>query len=81
MQHSTAPFVIIKCVLFSSIISFQDAFVDYVVPKTFFNDTEKAYHASITVCVQLDQAQNPGKQGGGGRGEGGGGRGGEGLEL
>lgn len=43
-----------------SIISFQDAFVDYVIPKTYFNDTDKSYYVSITVCVQLDHPANPG---------------------
>lgn len=42
-----------------SIISFQDAFVDYVIPKTYFNDTDKSYYVSITVCVQLDHPANP----------------------
>ena len=44
----------------SSIISFQDAFVDYVIPKTYFNDTDKSYYASITTCVHLAHNSNPG---------------------
>ena len=43
-----------------SIISFQDAFVDYVIPKAYFNDTDKSYYASINTCVQLDRNSNPG---------------------
>ena len=42
-----------------SIISFQDAFVDYVIPKTYFNDTDKSYYVSITACVHLAHNSNP----------------------
>ena len=42
-----------------SIISFQDAYVDYIIPKTYFNDTDKSYYASITTCVYLAHNSNP----------------------
>ena len=34
--------------------------MDYVIPKTYFNDTDKSYYASITTCVQLERSANPG---------------------
>ena len=43
-----------------SIISFQDAYVDYFIPKTYFNDTDKSYYASITTCVHVAHNSNPG---------------------
>ena len=58
--------VILVLYLSCSIVSFQHAFVDYVIPKTYFNATDKSYYASITVCVALDKNSNPGI--GGGRG-------------
>lgn len=51
---------VVSMVFSSSIISFQDAFVDYVIPKTYFNDTDKSYYASITTCVHLAHNSNPG---------------------
>jgi beta-mannosidase len=41
------------------IISFQDAYVDYFIPKTYFNDTDKSYYASITTCVHVAHNSNP----------------------
>ena len=34
--------------------------MDYVIPKTYFNDTDRSYYASITVCVKLDHRADPG---------------------
>ena len=36
----------------------------YTTPKTYFNETEMAYFASLTVCVQLDISCEGEREGG-----------------
>ena len=45
----TAPKYSFGC----SLVTFENIYVSYVIPKTFYNTTTNAYYVSVTVCVEL----------------------------
>jgi hypothetical protein len=38
-------------VLFLSLVTFTDAYVSYVIPKTGYNESTKSYFVTVTVCL------------------------------
>ena len=41
-----------------SIVTFDDAYVSYVIPKTGYNESSKSYFVTVTVCVIIPKPGN-----------------------